>query len=368
MLVTRCILVVLFVTLSLSEAKRGACPIKNICKRIRMVQKKLRKATEAMTTQGKMISGRLDLAEGKIDDIGNIGKKLTDLLSQQGNKIKEQGDKLAAEETKLGEQMKAQMTTYTTKLDTFTTRVTALTQQNLKLTDLVTAQDGRIGSLQTEGVKVLDKLTGTTKKLEGKVLAQTAKLSAQLPLPDGKFTEIAKSHATCQDKMGEFQAKFDGLQGMIAGLKEKLSNAETKLNAIGDTHVALGGKVDVVGTDIDAQETAMADIAAKLTGTDAKIGDIAAQGAAVADNLAQATAKVGAVAAAKLKMKDKLTKQMETATAIKEQALSVAGKMKEHEMKLGKVQAELDKPKDPPPAPAGNGKLFGVLPNPFGKK
>merc|ERR1712142_1341308 len=125
---------------------------------------------------GKMISGRLDAAEGKIDDIGNIGKKLTDLLSQQGNKIKEQGDKLAAEETKLGEQLKTQMTTYTTKLESFTSRVTTLTEQNIKLTDLVTAQDARIGSLQTEGVKVLDKLDGTTKKLEGKVLAQTAKL------------------------------------------------------------------------------------------------------------------------------------------------------------------------------------------------
>merc|ERR1711931_38276 len=105
MYVVRFILVLLVVAVNLSEGKkRGACPIKNICKRIRMVQKKLRKATEAMTTQGKMISGRLDAAEGKIDDIGNIGKKLTDLLSQQGNRIQEQGGKLAAEETKLADQ------------------------------------------------------------------------------------------------------------------------------------------------------------------------------------------------------------------------------------------------------------------------
>merc|ERR1711962_434294 len=165
------------------------------------------------------------------------------------------------------------MTTYTTKLESFTSRVTTLTEQNIKLTDLVTAQDARIGSLQTEGVKVLDKLDGTTKKLEGKVVAQTAKLSAQLPLPDGKFTEIAKGHSQCQDKMSEFQSKFDSMQAMVAALKEKLANAESKLTSIGDSHAALAGKVDVVGTDIDAQEKAMADITSKLKETDAKIGD-----------------------------------------------------------------------------------------------
>merc|ERR1711962_1689148 len=362
----RYILLVLFLTLSVSEARN--CPIKNICKRIRMVQKKLRKATEAMTTQGKMISGRLDAAEGKIDDIGNIGKKLTDLLSQQGTKIQEQGTKLAAEETKLREQLKVQLSTFTTKMESYATRVTALSEQNTKLTDLVTAQDTRIGGLQTEGIKILDKLEGTTKKLQGKVTAQTTKLSAQLPLPDGKFTEIAKGHTQCEEKMAEFEKKFESMNAMMAALKEKLTASESKLSAVGDTHVALAGKADAVGLDIEAQEKASADITAKLGETDAKIGDIAAQGATIADNLAQATAKVGTVASAKLKMKEKLTKQMEAAAAIKEQALSVAGKMKEHEAKLGKVQAELDAPPPPPPPPKGNDKLFGIIPNPFGKK
>ena len=43
-----------------------------------------------MVTQGKQMQFRLDNAEAKITDIQNVGKQLTELMTEQGNKIQEQ--------------------------------------------------------------------------------------------------------------------------------------------------------------------------------------------------------------------------------------------------------------------------------------
>ena len=336
-----------------APAKKAPCPVPVICKKIREVQAKLKQSTAAMTTQGKMIAGRLDQAEAKIQDIGNIGKKLTDLLAQQGSKIQEQGAKLAAEETKISDELKTQLSTFETKMTSYTARMTAMSEKTMTLTDHLSEQDTKIGALQTEGVKILDKLAGATKKVESKITQQTAKMGALLPLPDGKFTEIANGHKTCAEKMAAFQAKFEAMQAAMGALKEKLGGAEAKLASVEADASKLVGKADAVEADIEAQEQISKDLSAKLGENDAKMGEVAAQGSSIADSVAASIAKVGGVAAAKLKFKEKLGKQLEAASAIKEQALSLAGKMKEHESKLGKVQNALDEPKEPA-APAGN--------------
>jgi len=369
--------VVLSIAVCLSHARRRrarkkaeVCSSDEICKKIEAAQESLKAQTEAMATQGKMIAGRLDAAEAKVEDIGNIGKKLTDLMAQQGTKIQEQGSKLGAEEAKLGDLLKAQMTSMEAKMSANTARITALTDKTAALTTRIGESDTKITSLQTEGVKILDKLGGTTKKMEAKITQQSAKLGSLLPLPDGKFTEISKGHSMCVDKMEDFKTKFDSMKGNIEALKEKVGAAESKLSAVEDSTKGLGGKLDAVAADIEAQEALTGAIAAKVGETDTKIGEIATQGSAVADTVAAQAVKVGAVAAAKLKMKEKLNKQMEAAAGIKEKALAVAGQMKEHESKLAKVQAELDKPPPPPPpaapAPPAAGKRF--VPPVYGKK
>merc|ERR1712183_949971 len=98
------------------EGRQKVCKVQEACKRIKALQKALEAQTAAMAAQGKNLAGRLDAAEGKMVDIETIGKKLTDLLGVQQEKITEQGAALAAQEAKLSDQVTKQAETLKTKI------------------------------------------------------------------------------------------------------------------------------------------------------------------------------------------------------------------------------------------------------------
>jgi len=328
------------------------CSVEEACKKVEALQDLLEAQTAAMAAQGKNLAGRLDAAEGKMVDIETIGKKLTDLLAVQQEKIGEQGAALAGQEGKLMEQVNKQADTLKAKIAAQDAKFAAIEENGQKLDTAIAESDGKITNLQNEGVKLLDTLAGQEKKLTAALGQQAAKLSAELPVPDGKFTEIGEMNGKVTEKMDEADGKIAAAAAGVAALKEKVSAAGVTLSDMTTKQGKTNDKIDAQTADIDTEATTAGNIAEMMKGSDDKMNEVAAQGSALAEKIGTSGSKVNMLASANLKQKEKLTKQAEQLAEVGIQASTMATKLKDQAAKIAKIEDDLKVPPEPAPAAA----------------